>query len=365
MRLQLTETAKIRIFGTVKDARSLELGHQVEALYDPRTKEAHTIIVIETTLGENVMGSLLLQATTGELEGRVSEVDTAAVPPSVGIVLSTGRTVTLTVTPETRIQIGDLPGKLEALLEIVQVKVRYDPSTMEALDIDTFDEEQTFISGVVTGCKVKEGRISIASVEGETVTLSITQDVTTVRDGLRVPLGLIRCGDLVRPTSRGNPVTREIQELVLRRPELQGTIRGKRTTPLGIQKLTLSTDELELITVTVTDDSSAFEALKIEERVVSGLYDPLELEASQLVVRPPKTLRVTGSVSARGEQFATVRVAPVVGFPLDLLLPKTTEIIKDGNPQATFFNINVGDRVQVAFYDPVTKVVVRIIITSQ
>ena len=365
LQLQIIETTQIRIFGAGKQFANLELAHQIEALYDLRTKEANNINVIQTTLGENVFGSLLLQATAGELQGRVSEVDPAAVPPRIDIVLPTGRTVTLTVTPETRIQIGEQPGELENLLEIVQVKVRYDPSTMVALDIDTFDEEQTFISGVVAACKAKEGKISVASLVGETVTLSITQDVPTLRDGLRVPLGLIRCGDLVRATSRFDPDTREIQVLVLRRPELQGTIRGKRTTPLGGQQLTISTDELDLITVTVTDDPSAFSALTIGERLVSGLYDPLKLEASQLVVRPPKTLRVTGTVSARGEQFATVRVAPVVGAPLDLLLPKTAEIIKDGNPQATFSDINVGDKVQVAYYEPDTKVVVRIVVTSQ
>ena len=387
VRLQLTGATMIRdVFGADALPIKLQVGHSIVSLYDPQTGRAHTVNVTFPTLEENLIRALLPQVETGELEGTVAEgTDPPAVPPVAVVRLATGRRVTLAVTPETRIKVEGQPAELDRLAQAIgkTVKVRYDPSAMEALDIETFDPGQAFVSGVVKSFIPKfgvrlpgspePGNIAVTTPGGKTITLDITEDSVIQREGQRLDRGAIKLGDLVRPTSRYNARTRQIQILVLKAPQPLGTIRGKASSPRGRDYLTISTDQLNLVTVRVPSvtavtrrgEEAGFAELQVGERVISGRYNPLALQALELAVQPPTALRATGTISSLDQQFFILNLTPTEGRPLELLVPNKPGIItRDGNPKATFNELKVGDKVLVAFYKS-DKVVIRIAVRSQ
>ena len=383
VRLRITGSTVIRRFGREDVIENIERGHEVESLYDPQTGEARTIDVLFPTLRADLSGGLLAQAGSGELEGTINVV----VPGAVIIRLGTGKFVTLTTTPETRVRIGEQQAELEDLGPLVRVKVGYSPTTMEALVIETFDrvQGQAFISGVVKSFvpKIKpaaripgspdEGNILIISIAGETEALNITDSTIIERDGERRNIGILRVGDLVRPTSRYDTSTRELHKLSLRTPVLQGTILARVTTPGGARYLTVSTDGLNMVTVMITDTTEIardgervdFLDLEVGEEVASGLYNPLTLQASSLSVQPPETARVTGTILELDRERGVATVAPDAGEPVVLLIPaKPGIIIVNGSPRS-IEDLKVGDEVRAAFYNPNSKIVARIFTMPQ
>ncbi len=383
VRLRITASTVIRRFGREDVIENLERGHEVESLYDPQTGEVQTIDVLFPTLRADLSDGLLAQARSGELEGTINVV----IPGAVIIRLGAGKFVTLTTTPETRVRVGEQEAELEDLGPLVRVKVGYSPTTMEALVIETFDavRGQVFISGVVKSFvpKVKpaaripgspdEGNILIISVTGETEALNITDNTLIERDGERWSIGTLQVGDLVRPTSRYDASTRELQKLSLKTPELRGTILARVTTPGGTRYLTVFTDGLNMVTVMITDMTEIardgeivdFLALEVGEKVVSGLYNPLTLQASSLFVQRPETARVTGTILELDRDKGVATVAPDAGEPVVLLIPaKPGIVIVNGSPKS-IEDLNVGDEVRAAFHNPNTKVVARIFTMPQ
>ena len=378
--LKLAPDTEIRLFGDKKGA--LEAGHTVEAVYDSESGAARTIDVLLPALREGLIGSSLAQVLVGELKGTI---DPSTNPPVVVVRLPPGRLVSLTTTPETRVWIEDQPAEPEQLSAAAAVKVWYEPATMEALGIETFDvkPDQAFVSGVVCQFVAKtnqlarlplseeEGNLLIVGLDGENVTLDVTDATIIEREGLRLTLHAVRVGDLVRPTSRYNTKTREVQKLALKVPTLRGIIRGRSTTPGGTDYLTISTSELDLVTVKVTEDTVItrgdervdFETLVPEERVVSGLYDPLKGVASTLAVEPAKTLRASGTITSLAVDNNIGTLTTPEGEKVGLLIPKTAEVVApDGSPRS-ISDLAVGVDIRAVFYRPDT-VVVRIILQA-
>ena len=384
--LTLTNTTTINLFGQVVRFEELEIGQhkgqQVEAIFNPQTGEVSTFSVIIPVLPEDLAASHLPQAGMGELEGVVSGVDTAVVPPVVEIRLDTGQSVSLNATSGTRIRVQEHPAGLPDLTQGVRVKVRYSPFTMNALDIDTFDlgQGETFVSGVVTRLiskgksskskSSKGGNLDITTPEGETIELTITNLTTLERDGVPVPY--LSVGDVVRPTSRYNTQTGEIRKLSVKTPELRGTVRGKYSAPSGREYITISTDQLNLLTVLVLTDAElikggeivGFDGVGVGDPVVSGMYHPLSLRALRVVIGSARTLRATGTISALDGQFAIATMALSDGGAIELLIPKSARVTRDGNPEATFTDLETGDIVQHVYYNP-NGLVVRIRVTSR
>ena len=241
-----------------------------------RPFEAHSIDALFPTLPEELARSLLAQVQSGELEGRIGELN----PSDIVIRLASGAAVRLATDAETRVVFRGEAAGLADLSLGVRVKVRYDPSTSAAREIETFDPDQNFISGVVKSVvrkfgeripgSVDDGNISIMNLEGEAITLDITQDTVIERDGMRTNLRNVNAGDLVRPTTSFSTATGAIRKLALGSARLRGTIRGKLTTPRPRDYLTISTDEFILVTVSVTSTTKVirgeatgdFESLK-------------------------------------------------------------------------------------------------------
>ena len=260
VRLQLTPATSIQIFGAPGRPDSLEAGQhkgqRLESLYDPRTNEATTLSLLRPTLDRNLVGGLLDQAQEGELEGVVLEANAVAVGPTLVVRLPAEETVTLNVTAGTVVRIGDESAKLEDLVPGALVKVRYDPATSNALNVDTVDQVtgRAFISGVVLS-RIKEASVSIIALDGESIRLAFRAGSVVERDGSGVPPGGVRPGDLVRPTSSYDNRSGEVVRLVLTAegPRISGTVRGTGVTPSQTRFVTISTDDLDLVTVTVSD----------------------------------------------------------------------------------------------------------------
>ena len=382
LQLKLVDGTVFQVFGEVSPVGNLGGGQRIESFYNPQTGEAKIINVTFPTLGENLVSGLLRQAPIGELEGTVAAID----GPVVTVLLATGETVTLATTPETKIRVRQGPGELQDLVPLIRVKVRYEPATLEALDIDTFDVRpgRAFVAGAVKSIVRKirpgirmpgsseDGNIAIISPDGEVITLNITENTIIERDGLRVNIAAVRLGDLVRPTSRYDTPTRDVQKLALKAPRLRGTVIGKLTSPSGTHYLTVSTDELAIVTIAVPDtaeiirggEGAGFGDIAVRDRIVSGLFDPRILVTSRLVVEPPKTLRVAGTISDLDKEFFILEVTPAEGVPIALLVPNKPGIItKDRDPRSIFDELRVGDRVLAAYYRP-DRVVVRIFVSS-
>ncbi len=104
----------------------------------------------------------------------------------MAIRLASGQIVTLKTNEATRIQVREEPAGLSQLVQGDGVKVRYNIATMLALSIDTFDEGQNYVSGVVSsvipkirpGIRIpgtaEDGNVSITTPEGEALILNIT-----------------------------------------------------------------------------------------------------------------------------------------------------------------------------------------------
>ena len=391
VQLNITPETVIRLFGASTGAVNLEAAQRVEAIYERQSGQALEINVIFPSVGDGLIRGLITQVRSGELQGKISNVDTAVDPPTVAILLDNGKTVSLSTTPDTRIRVREKSANLLDLvpLALVPVKVSYDQDTNVALEVETFDEQpgKEFVAGVVKSVinKVDRiipgssegGNIIVSTLEGETLTLKITEDTIIVRDGMRMSIEAVSLGAMVRPSSRFDTGTRELEIFVLKSPNIRGAVRGKTTTPAGRNEITISTDQLSLVTLTVTEvteltrqgNGAAFADIQVGDSVkadlaVSSVLHPITVEATKLAAQPSETLRITGTITSLGQQFAIMTVSPLVGEPLDLLVPKTTKIIKDGQPGATYFDLVLGNKVTVALYRP-DKMATNIVVTSQ
>ena len=378
LELRFTAATDIRLFGGPGDSGVLDVGFQIEALYDPQTCraqscEARSIDVLFPVLNEGLARHLLRQIRTMELEGTVSP-DTQA--PRLRLVLASGRTVTLTTTDDTRIRVSEDPAVLSDLAPGDSVKVRYDPETMEALSIDTFDERpgRAFISGVVSSIVTKirpglvmpgqtqDGNLAVLTPGGQTVVLSITDNTVIERNGLRMNIFAVRRGDLVRPVSQYTLATRQVQVLVLQAPELAGTVRGTSLTPGGTRYVTVSTDSLNLITMRVGDEAE-FQSLAPGQRVRAREFSPASERAPALVQQPPRALRTKGTIIALDAERGIVTLIGRGDETIQLLVPQKPGIVTLNGKPASTDALGVGDEVRVAFYKP-NKVVVSMVVTA-
>lgn len=383
VQVNLTGETEIRVFGSIGRAQNLRIGHQVTSVYDPSSNEAKSLEVFFPSLRQELIKGQLAHMLDTQLEGVI--VDTG--PSSVSVRLDSDLMVQLEITPDTRIKTEEAPAVLGALGSVVPVKVTYDPATLNAIAIEQAAQRQgdAFVSGVITSFIPKvepgivipgnadSGNLLISTVDGDPITLSITGNTVIEVDGERMTVFAVKVGDLIRPTSRYNTSTREVQRLVLTSASVQGSIRGKLTAPSGRNYLTIATDDLKFVTLAVSDSTSiimsdeeaSFEALQIEERLLSGLHHPLTLRASHLTVGPPKTIGISGSVANVDTHRGIVTITPEVGGPVVLLVPAKPGIVLVGGAPSSVESISRGDLVDLALYAPDTKIVVRISVRPQ
>ena len=196
------------------------------------------------------------------------------------------------------------PIELESSLEGSNVFARFDPATYQLLEMESLSlsSNEDLVSGVVHSLipKFADGNITIQTTDGQMRTFTHHANTAIRRDGLRVSIQDVRPGDLVRPNTKvrtsGN--AGELVSLNLKTPELRrvtGIIRGITPSLGGRLQLTVSNIWLDLISMKVNPDTQisqqgqvlGVQDLKVGQQVVMASYDPVNLEASALLLDTP------------------------------------------------------------------------------
>ena len=378
--LNVTDETQVSVFGRAARGQNLELGHQLEARYKPLnfdipTGQAEAISAFLPSLPQDLVSSLMVQLQNSQIQGRITHSDSS----SITVRLANGEAVDLDIIQETQVKLDEETASVSQLDPVLLVTVTYDSASKEALTIDQANERpgHDFISGVVTvfvpkiqpaviipGNK-KVPDFLVSTVDGGVATLSVTDNTVVEVEGKRVSIEAIKVRDFVRPSSRYDISTSEVKRLILNSPGLRGTVRGRYAAPSGRSYVTVSTDDFKLITVAVPDavlvlkgnQEVDFTDLKPGERVV--------FRASALTVRPPKTVESSGVVTAVDKSRGVVTITPAVGAQVALLVPNKPGIVVVDGEAASVEGVDEGDLVELVFYSPENKIVVRIIVRSQ
>ena len=298
--LFLNDTTQISFRGEPLQFNERNLGNRVVALYDAATRQVLTIEMKAPEVSQQALSALLARAAQGEVEGRVSAVETGVTPPVVTITTTDGELLILKVPSQAVIRVSDRKVSLSQLQVNSQAKVHFDPSTREVIELSTFDVRpgEEFLTGVVKSVIRKLQTLTIVTPQGTTVELTLPAGTVITRNGRIVPIAEVRLGDLVRPTTRYDPDTGRLLWLALKERghlPVEGAIRGKLSVQ-GKQLLTISTKGMETLTLNVTTvtkllrlgQTVTFDDVQIRERVTAGEYDPITLDALTLQLSAPR-----------------------------------------------------------------------------
>ncbi len=373
--LLITDDTRLLLRGKRVGLEQLQVGHRIEATYDPETGEGQEVqILIGDRLQQERAEELLTLVGKGEVEGIAFAVLPTTTPPRLTLLTSAGETVTLVIVPQTRIKVDGITALLQRIVQNDPLKVLYNPSNQQAIQVETFvavPGEASF-QGVVQSFNRKTRELRAIRSDGKELLFNIARSAIIERDGRIVTISEIKLGDLIRPTTRYNTTTLEVKRFALKSaPPLpvQGIIRGK-TSINRVDSLTISTDRLELVKLTITEATliqrqgkeAGFQDLNVGERIVAGVYNPATLQAVQLVVQLAKSLQIQGIITALDADLLTISVTPEGRGPITLIVSKRSLITKKGNTNARFQDLAVGDQVRFAFYRAGSKEIVRLVI---
>ena len=342
-------------------------------------------------LGTELADVLLPMALSGEIAGTVIAV--GPLDPGAGTITiedrATGRPMELIVASESLLLPGNEPDQLASLLEL-QVVASFDPESLSIIKLEelALASDQSTVSGVVHSfiAKALPDNFSILTGQGEVKTFSHTADTVIHRDGRQVSISEVRVGDLVRPSTRfgegsaaGPSSTGTGQVLVfldLQPPKsasITGTIRGIAESSQGDGQVTIFSDRSDVLTVFLTAATQltrqgqplAAAELAVGQRVVNGTYDPISREAMTLMLEPSRTKQVTGEITAVDEGRMAVTITPRRGDPVEMLLLESTpvRITLRGISRPRFSDLQVGNQVRIALYDPETSQAYRLVVT--
>ena len=105
--------------------------------------------------------------------------------------------------------------------------------------------------------------------------------------------------------------------------------------------------------------------LAVGQMVVNGTYDPISREAMTLMLEPSRTQQVRGEITTVDETRMAVTITPRRGDPVELLVLESTpaRITLRGNPSPRFSDLQIGNQVRIALYDPETSQAYRLVVT--
>ncbi len=359
--------------------RDLALGQVVTVWYNPDTGAAKRVTVLRVQLPKDKLSDILREVSRSQVEGRVSGINIQATPPTITITPLLGANVQLRVTGQTQITVDGQSAILGNLTLDSLVKAEFYPDTREAMKIAVFTEIPpgvSFISGVVSGLVKKAGEVTITTQDGKRLTLRITGQTVIERNGQRVPIQAIQLGDQVKITSRFRQQTLELLNLSLRASEeanITGLVTGKSTTG-GVNVLTIATPRIDLVRLIVTNDTQltlqgsgggqgravSFQEIDVDWRVVQGTFNPTTNEALRLVFTAPVVAQARGEVRSVNPPSG-LTVAVTGGGTITLTVNSSTRIQKNGDGNATLTDIQPGDLVTLALYNPQTNVLLNLV----
>ena len=388
----VTSDSSIKFRGRPLQFRDLDLGSRVIARYDLSTGAAMWITVLPgEVLGPELADVLLPLARSGEIAGTVIAVD-ALDPEAETLTIedrATGQPMVLTVNIDSLLLPGNEPDDLGSLLDL-QVEASFDPESLSIIKLEELPlaSDQSTVSGVVHSFIAKElpDNFSILTAQGDVTTLSQAADTVIHRDGRQVSINEVRVGDLVRPSTRfrdgssaGPSSTGSGQVLVfldLKAPKpasIMGTIRGIDETSMENGQVTIFSDRSDVFTVSLNEATQitrqgqtvAADEIAVGQRVVNGTYDPISGEAITLMLEPSRTQKVSGEITAVDEDRMAVTITPRRGDPVELLVLESTpaRITLRGNPSPRFGDLQIGNQVRIALYDPENSQAYRLVVT--
>ncbi len=353
-------------------------GRRVTVTFDPNpdSLRAHRIdLVRDTGLPQHIIDMLADTANEGEAEGTVIEVNELSEPGYIIVQLDDGRRLPLTVVPTA----GYVTGL--ASFQRQRVAVRYDTHTFDLLYIQSSrpGAGETPIAGVILDLDIKESRqIDIAVPGGTVLTVTWVANSEVTRDSLSINPSDISIGDVVRPTSRYVPS--DVTFLAVRNLDLISPVASIRGPVLGVDvnasRVTVLPRNGQLITIKLDNttqierngEPSSLDSVQPTERLAYGsLYNPLNSEASRLIIEPAKVARVSGSITDVDLNDFILTVRPDgVDYELVLLVPnKPRVVILDGDTTVSFADLRVGDRVDNLIYRYDDEIVVELMVSSR
>ena len=349
------------------------VGRRVQASYDPDpgSMQAHRLNLLpEDGIDPRVVAQRVQQANAGEIEGIVAALDLEPDPGSVVIQLPNGERLPLRA-PGNAGYALTLPSFLNA-----SVAVRYDTLTYDILHIERAQTRTsgTAIAGVVVDLDPKETReVAIATDGGRVLRLTLADDSSLEKDGLRIRVTDINRGDVVRPVSRYEVSDMTVRRLALTSPRVSITgpvlgldVAGGRVTVMqsGMRITTITIAEsTELLR---NDEAITLDTVRRGERLASGsLYNPLTSLAARVVVEPPQTARASGSLIDLDTANLIITIGDPAGVPLVLMVPnKPRVVIVDGDNTARLSDVPVGTSQVVAVYGRDDMVVIELVVTT-
>ncbi|PKB79833.1 MAG: hypothetical protein BZY88_11365 [SAR202 cluster bacterium Io17-Chloro-G9] len=382
--IAVNSESSIKFRGRALQFRDLDLGNRVIARYDLTTGAAVWITVLAGELLAPELGGVLLpMALSGEIAGTVIVVDPLGTGPETITIEDriTGRQMELIVGEESLLLPGDGLDETSSLLEL-QVEASFDPESLAIIKLEelNLEPDQTTISGVVHSFIAKglPDNFSVLTGPGEVKTISHTAGTVIHRDGRQVSISEVRVGDLVQPSTRFHDAGagQVLVSLNLKSPgasSIKGAIQGIAESPQGEGRVTIFSTRSDLLTVSITTDTQLTRQgqlvgeaeLAVGQRVVNGTYDPISGEAFTLMLEPPRTQRLRGEITAIDEERMAVTITPRQGDPVELLVLESTpaRITLRGTPSPRLSDLQVGDQVRIALYDPETSQAYRLVVT--
>jgi hypothetical protein len=258
----------------------------------------------------------------------------------------------------------------------VRPSSRYDVNTLVALKLALKVPKAARIAGtIVSKVTTPEGerQITVSTPALEMVTLTVT-DATRIwkRDveatfedlavGDRVVSGFYDLGTMEATSLTVQPIklartSGDIVAINLEEPSLTIQTRVGDSVNLLISKRTIVHKD--------GDEKALPTDLKVGDVVVTAFYNPETQEARLLVVRSPRAATTRGSVEKVDTEGRTVTIVTREGTAVTLRVTEETRIEKDGEPGASLEDLQVNDRVPMAFYDPFTLEAIRIVAMSR
>ncbi|MCH8898517.1 MAG: hypothetical protein IIC33_09535 [Chloroflexi bacterium] len=363
--------------------QQLDLANRVKLRYRLATGIATRILVLPAaSLQSSQAGVLLDLAARGAAIGTVTSIDGDSQPPTLKIQDEiSGRTLTLSVSPDSELLEGPEPIALSALSG-ASVDASYDPDTMSVIKLNSLapGDERERVHGVVHSLvpKVAPGNFVILTNDGELRAFDHTGDTMIIRDGRQVTISQVRIGDLVQPNTcylPGNGESDGLVVLTLKSPQsapVRGTIRGISNAPESKSVITITNNWLELINLVVDGNTRISqqgirlnaESLAVGQRVLAGEFDPVSGLARSLLIGAPRSLHIRGEITAVDPSRSSIVVTPSQGEAVQLFVPDSTaaKITLPGILDPYFGDLRQGQKVRLGFYDPLTKEALRLVI---
>ena len=346
--LHLTEETIIKSRGILLTPADLTVGSEIEAQFNPETREALRLQVKTKTIEE-------AKGTLGKFD------------PSTGqhlIELDDGSSLEVKLTEDTIIRVEGKLFTSSVLQEGLRVEVKFNPQTKEALRlIIQAPEVKQEATGIIRTVDVASGIIGIELADGAPVDLRITDDTKILvlpaggRKGAgRQPIAAIQVGDRVE--FQFHALTRELLQVKTRKPrtvsttELRGLIQA---IDLGQGTLIMELPTGETIVLKISERTTyridGFAALATS--ITPGMRVAAELSpdgGEVLLLDALSRVAVAGEVEgviqfidfATGILFLAVETGGVAEIKVD---PGTRVLI--GGEASSYFDLRRGSQITV------------------